>query len=407
MKFLKAKSALIICAVLALFYFTNDFALIDIEKTAIVVAIGIDETEDGYEVTAQIALPQATDAASANDDAVLTSKGKTMFEAIENVAAKSGWHAKLSFCGLIVIGRKVAERSATNLIDYIVTSEKFENSTLAVVSDTTAKEVLLAVTPLDAISSFALEKIVLKNEWMIAPVNVTNVKKFAVSTYSPSKAAYLPVVKIVKGDNKGKEGSSSAVTASTGGAGGEGGSKSSEGSSGQNSSKKDETVVFDVSSCAFFKDGQYVATVGEKETKILNMLNSPVQESYFTAEKNGEKYYFHLTCEKKTLSVTAAEKPSVEYGLSVRVKIVDSTAPAPLDKKDERTKVDDELLSALKTEIENAVNALDAAARLHDCDVLGFKDKLYKYRYDDYNRFSDLPLIDYGKTVNIKVRSED
>ena len=137
MKAFKSKWALALCAVLALFYFTNDFALIDIEKTAIVVAIGIDESDEGYEVTAQIALPQATDTASSNDDAVLTSRGKTMFEAIENVASKSGWYAKLSFCGLVILGRKVAETSALELIDYMIASEKFENSMLAVVSDAT------------------------------------------------------------------------------------------------------------------------------------------------------------------------------------------------------------------------------------------------------------------------------
>ena len=400
MKLLKAKSVLLLCAVLALFYFTNDFALIDIEKTAIVVAIGVDKAGEEYEVTAQVALPQATDTASSNDDAVLTSKGKTMFEAIENVAAKSGWHAKLSFCGLLVIGREVAEESAANLIDYVISSEKFENSTLAIVSDTTAKDVLLATTPLDAISSFALQKIVLKNEWMVAPVNVTNVKKFAVSSYSASKAAYLPLVKIIKGDNKGKGDSSSAVTASAGGSGG----SDKEQSGG---SEQDKTVIFDVSSSAFFKDGKYVATIGDKETKILNLLSSPVKESYFTAKKDGQEYYFYVKCKNRSLSVNVLEKPYIDYGLSLCVKLVDSTAPISLDTADKKSRLSGELLNALKEDIENSVNALDAAARLHDCDVLGVKDKFYKYRYSDFIFYSDMPLGDYGKTVKVEVVSED
>ncbi|MBP5372589.1 MAG: hypothetical protein J6Y44_00190, partial [Clostridia bacterium] len=203
MKFKKGKLFLILSLALAVFYFVNDFALIDIEKIAIVVAIGIDEAEEGYEVTAQIAVPQTSETASSNNDAVLTAKGKTVFEAIEKIGESSGWHEKLSFCGMVILGRAVAEKSATSIIDYMLTCERFENSTLVVVSDEKAKDILLSTTPLDAISSFALQKIVLKNEWMTDPINVTNVRKFAVSHYSKSNSAFLPVVKIVKGDSKG------------------------------------------------------------------------------------------------------------------------------------------------------------------------------------------------------------
>ena len=45
---------LIFCALL---YFSNNFGLIDIEKTAIITAIGLDTAENEYEVTVQIAVP--------------------------------------------------------------------------------------------------------------------------------------------------------------------------------------------------------------------------------------------------------------------------------------------------------------------------------------------------------------
>ena len=61
MKTFKIRVALILGALLAIFYFSSDFALIDIEKTAIIVAIGIDEGENSrYKITAQIAIPQPT-----------------------------------------------------------------------------------------------------------------------------------------------------------------------------------------------------------------------------------------------------------------------------------------------------------------------------------------------------------
>ena len=55
------KIILFIVAFLFLLFFSTDFGLIDIQKTAIILAAGIDRTEDGnFSVTAQIAVPEAS-----------------------------------------------------------------------------------------------------------------------------------------------------------------------------------------------------------------------------------------------------------------------------------------------------------------------------------------------------------
>ena len=52
----------IILIVVVLFsFFSNDFGLVDIQKTAIILAAGIDKTENGFSLTAQIAVPKGSD----------------------------------------------------------------------------------------------------------------------------------------------------------------------------------------------------------------------------------------------------------------------------------------------------------------------------------------------------------
>ena len=51
-KFLRSKFLPIAIAFTLILFLTNTFGLIDIEKTAIVIALGIDKCERGYEVTA-------------------------------------------------------------------------------------------------------------------------------------------------------------------------------------------------------------------------------------------------------------------------------------------------------------------------------------------------------------------
>ena len=53
-----AHTAFIVLIIVMLFlFFTTDLGLVDIHKTSIVVAVGVDVTEDGYDVTAQAAVP--------------------------------------------------------------------------------------------------------------------------------------------------------------------------------------------------------------------------------------------------------------------------------------------------------------------------------------------------------------
>ena len=79
----------------SILFFSNDFGLIDIEKTAIVTAVAIDVADDGeYLVTCQIAVPEATGAVSENQKAQITGKGSTVGNAIKSM----GWNRAFSTC---------------------------------------------------------------------------------------------------------------------------------------------------------------------------------------------------------------------------------------------------------------------------------------------------------------------
>ena len=56
------KLFVIVIVFCAMLFFTNSFGIVDIEKTAIITAIGLDKKEDEYEVTVQVAVPQASTA---------------------------------------------------------------------------------------------------------------------------------------------------------------------------------------------------------------------------------------------------------------------------------------------------------------------------------------------------------
>ena len=83
-KFLKCfpvKLWILLFALLVLTFFSNDFGLVDIQKTALVLAAGIDRDEDGFRLTAQIAVPKGTDRTTGGTSSVeIEGRGSTVSE---------------------------------------------------------------------------------------------------------------------------------------------------------------------------------------------------------------------------------------------------------------------------------------------------------------------------------------
>ena len=93
---------LILIALLFCLFVTNDFGTLDVQKTAIVMAIGVDRQEDTFILTSQIAVPQSSTQGKSSQTEQIVSRGKTIAEAFKEINAKTGWYPKLVFCKLII-----------------------------------------------------------------------------------------------------------------------------------------------------------------------------------------------------------------------------------------------------------------------------------------------------------------
>ena len=94
---------LVMLALLGLF-FTNDFGIVDIHKTSVIVAVGIDPAGEEVQVTAQIAVPQPSQSGENVQYTEVQGSGLTVADALNEINAKTGTYPKLLFCKLILLG---------------------------------------------------------------------------------------------------------------------------------------------------------------------------------------------------------------------------------------------------------------------------------------------------------------
>lgn len=209
----KLWTRIFICAagLLLLLFFSNDFGLIDIQETAIVVAIGIDSAENGqgYDVTAQIAVPASTGSDSAGN--VTVKNAKTVGEAITMLNHETGWYPTLVHCKLILLGEKTADSDVFDALDYFLRNDAVEDSCLVAVCEGTAREIFQAQSPVKDISASAISKVLSSEAQKTGIVSVTILKDFAKKYYSVSQSGFLPVLSVKsEADSQGGENAKTA-----------------------------------------------------------------------------------------------------------------------------------------------------------------------------------------------------
>lgn len=398
----KSRLTIIICMIIASFYFTSDFSLIDIEKTAIIVAISIDKEKENYSVTAQIAIPQATDQTSANNDATVTGTGTTVFSAIDDIGTKTGWHPKLSFCDLILLGDSVLKDDVLPIIDSLIKSTKVPNSALVACCEGDAKEILLSKTPLDAISSFAILKILVKNPFKANNISNLDLKTFALLNKSASSYGFMPYVKKVEEKEENKEGGSSSSMASAKPV--SGGSNAGSAEQGQGSQEK--SVVFDATETAIFKQGIKVGTLDKEQTLIYNMLFKSVHETFIPVEDQGEQHLLSVTQSSNSIKVFFGEKPTVLVKLTMKVSETDNSGKHLNDKSSQEL-VSQRRLDACSEKVEEIITSIFEISQQSDCDLFQAKSIIYKYHNEFYSELKDLPLTHFNIKTSVITKSLD
>lgn len=396
MKFLKTKFLPILVGLTLLLFLTNNFGLIDIEKTAIIIALGIDKVENSqkYEVTAQIAVPQATNSSKNNDDALVSGKGATIADAIDDIAVTTGWYPLLAFCNLIVLGENTLKTNVMTFVDEFIRTDKIPDSSLLVACEGKAQDLLTTATPLDSVSAFALEKILVKDIAKLNRISFVNVKDFAKGYFSKSKSSYMPYIKKTKVET--------APPVQEGGGGGGG----SEGGSGDGSNEK---YVFDGTTTLMFKNGVNVGMLDENQTLTFNLRKHESIDTFFDMEniKIGEKTAaatIGLNEVKKRFALEIKDEPVFHIELTIKCHVEDVNCSEEVKDLFTTQVIPDEALRQIENKIEEIYKESFKKMQQSDCDLYSLTDELYKFHYKKYKLYKDDVL--QKTSINVKIKCE-
>ncbi len=359
---------LLIAAFLLLLFFSNDFGLIDIQKTSIITAIGIDRGEEGLlDVTAQIAVPEAGGNGTAGNVSV---KGaRTVGEAIAELNLKTGWYPTLVHCRLILLGAEATKTDVFRSLDYFLRSQFVEDSCLVAVCADRAEDALGAQSPVGDMTYAAIEKVLSSEAQKTGLVSVNSLREFSKGYYSVGKSSFLPVLTLKKDAQGENESGSSAQKDTQGGAAQQSGSGSD---------------VFDASSTMLFRRGQQAGILNAEETLAFNLADTATDFAYgnVSVYENGENVTYNLKIKitKKSKKISNENGvPVLHFSIRARAQVADASDTGATQEVAQSSVVPAYVLRAAEERMQTQLDAAFKKARDCGCDLFKISQSLQRF----------------------------
>jgi spore germination protein KC len=190
----------LLCAVVAVWLLmgaTGCWDQVDLEKRAIIMAMGIDPAERPEEInlTLQTIIPDKMTTAMRGGGSeqgsvvqVTTLSGKTVLEALRNYQLQSGTIPYLQHNSLLVIGENFARQGITPIIDFFVRNPRNTIRAWVLISKGTAQSILQWQSELRQIPSHHIADLVGLRH-MIGSFTALDIHRFILALSSPTSPA--------------------------------------------------------------------------------------------------------------------------------------------------------------------------------------------------------------------------
>lgn len=365
-KFIKTiptKLYLLLFFALILSFFSNDFGLVDIQKTAIILAVGIDKDEKGYCLTAQISVPKGDRSTGGSASVEINSCGATVPECVTHIYSKTGWVPKFVFCDLIIVGEELAKENAIPVLDYFLRNDYMPDSCCVAVAKGTAKEVISSQSAIEDTSSQAILKLFTGSTEKSGTTIKNTLKNFSISSFGVSKSGYMPFIETMPQSEIGGGNPSASGSPANG-----------DGESTEGASQK---VAFTAEKTAIFSEGIMVGLLPPEETFAYNLLHGKVFAGTITVTKEETALSLSVLQNNGKIELSTKGKPSVSLSTQVKVQLFDRKELSSLEDISSDVPTEQDLEQATEL-VRSYIRSLWDNCRATNCDLFLLKRSLQR-----------------------------
>lgn len=194
-RFFRTKWLVAFIAVAILLFFGRVTNIRPLSQSALVIGVGIDLADDGFDVSALSVVVSGGDGTTPSETYVVTTaQGATVSEALDKISQKMGLLVSLSHCNVLVLSPRAFSVDHVRLLLPLVSSFSLPEQAAVTATESKPSDVLAARTATDA-SAFFVQASLLQNLGGDGIALVT-VKDFLAASLSRSGSVNIPVIDI-------------------------------------------------------------------------------------------------------------------------------------------------------------------------------------------------------------------
>ncbi len=346
----------------------------DILKRAIILGVGVDVAEEGLEVTAEIVSPGNGGEQVGTFSKIVSAKGKTVAEALQNIAEKTGKETSLGQCVLLVYGEEFAAQGFDSTAEYFALSDSFKESSTVCCCKGTAKELLnCGDALLQSVSLSIADKI--KGQSKDIAVPSCDLLTFARSQRELFKTGFLNYVYYELSQNQ----------------------------SGENPNQKQ--VFFRCNRVAVFRENKMIGVLSEQETQGFAILQKDVAGNVFSVVDE-EENMVTLRANSKNVDISAEnDKVRLQVKLFVKLARTDSFgASGQFSAKSEKEISQDSLAQAKEQAVELAKLFLNKQVEW-EFDLLEIHE-IFRQKQGTTKQVENLQMKDLTYSLSLTVQEK-
>lgn len=385
-KMLKTPMVIVFIFIVLIYTLAALGAPAEINRYAIVTAIGIDtsdEEDDMFEVSLLTFVPIAEQTFTETYK-VVTATGRNLSEAMDFAGLHMGRQVGLSHVKLIILNTDLIKDDVTKFLDYLSRSKHMSSSTKLIATDSSAKEFLNAAKKLDSESSIKVSELVtFNNEYIYA--TDSSFETFFKGMFGPTKVSFVPFLTINKKQN---DGVVVAVTDQT---------KGEDSKSGGDSSEKDKEEIVNDGETIIFKDGKSVIKLSPFDMKKVNLIRGNFNTGSIEIDNFTDKNFTEANLTFDISNKKIRYKIVFENGIPIiNIDMELNLMLAEMENKDGMIEenveffiITNEAINAIEKKVRNSIADAIEIMRDNQLDMADFYTILHNSNKKAFNNFLD------------------
>lgn len=328
----------------------------ELNELAIVTAVGVDKSDEQFEISVQIVNPSqvASNKASGIQVPVFTyhAKGKSLFDAIRKLTALTPRKPYYAHAQIIIIGEEMAEEGMNSILDLFQRDPEGRSDFNFIVShDSTAQEILSVLTPLEDVPASKMFKSLKVSEAVWGTTESVILDDLIQSLGSIDHSAVLPSIHIY-GDADAGDFSS-------------------------NIEKMDSPAQLKYGGLAIFKNYKLIGYLTEQESRDYNFLNNNIKSTFeiIACPEEGKISTEIINSSTKMTGHFQNDVPSISIKLDIEQNVAEISCPLDLTKSKTIDALNKETSRQIKERLERTLQTIQ---QTYQADLLKFSNVLHR-----------------------------